>query len=194
MKWQKRSRVPDVRPETLHVALSDAAAACDGQVMAVYVWNQDMEPAFPLAVLEYTVRGDTDPMHWHDHFEIALVEEGSGTFMFGRRSLAAEPGDVFFIDNSQPHVALADQGMPLRLLLVLFRPELLAGPAAGRWTLATSPRSASTRGRGRRGCEARRSSQPVWRPCCGTCSRSRSAASRPSVTSRMPPCAWPWPW
>ncbi len=128
MKWQKRSRDPEGRPETLHVALSDAAAACDGQAMAVYVWNQDMEPAFPLAVLEYTVRGDTDPMHWHDHFEIALVEEGSGTFMFGRRSLAAERGDVFFIDNSQPHVALADQGTPLRLLLVLFRPELLAGP------------------------------------------------------------------
>jgi len=128
MKWQKRSRVPEFRPETLHVALSDAAAACDGQAMAVYVWNQDMEPEFPLAVLEYTVRGATDPMHWHDHFEIALVEEGTGTFMFGRRSLTAEQGDVFFIDNSQPHVALADQGMPLRLLLVLFRPELLAGP------------------------------------------------------------------
>lgn len=128
MKWQKRSRVPEVRSETLHVALSDTAAACDGQGMAVYVWNQDMEPEFPLAVLEYTVHGDTDPMHWHDHFEIALVEEGSGTFMFGRRAMAAERGDVFFIDNSQPHVALADQGMPLRLLLVLFRPELLAGP------------------------------------------------------------------
>jgi AraC-like DNA-binding protein len=96
--------------------------------MAVYVWQQHMEPAFPLAVLEYTALDDTDPMHWHDHFEIALVEEGSGTFMFGRRAMAAERGDVFFIDNSQPHVALADQGMPLRLLLVLFRPELLAGP------------------------------------------------------------------
>lgn len=96
--------------------------------MAVYVWRQDMEPAFPLAVVEYTAVDDTDPMHWHDHFEIALVLEGHGRFMFGRRTLAAEPGDLFFIDNSQPHVALADRGAPLRLLLVLFRPELLAGP------------------------------------------------------------------
>ncbi len=102
--------------------------SCDGEAMAVYIWQQDMEPDFPLAVLEYTVRGDGDPMHWHDHFEIALVEGGRGTFMFGRRSLAAEPGDIFFIDNSQPHVALADPGTELRLLLVLFRPELLAGP------------------------------------------------------------------
>jgi AraC-like DNA-binding protein/mannose-6-phosphate isomerase-like protein (cupin superfamily) len=122
-------RVPEVRPEILHVALSDAAAACDGQGMAVYVWQQDLEPEFPLAVLEYMVSGTADPMHWHDHFEVALVEAGSGTFMFGRRSLPAERGDVFFIDNSQPHVALADgRGEPMRLLLALFRPELLAGP------------------------------------------------------------------
>ncbi len=128
MKWQKRSRDPDGQGELLHMALSDTAAGCDGDPMAVYIWQQDMEPEFPLTVLEYTARGAADPMHWHDHFEIALVEEGRGTFMFGRRSLAAEPGDIFFIDNSQPHVALADPGTALRLLLVLFRPELLAGP------------------------------------------------------------------
>jgi len=96
--------------------------------MAVYVWQQDMEPEFPLAVLEYTAHGDADPMHWHDHFEIALVLEGNGTFMFGRRALAAQPGDVFFIDNSQPHVAHASPDSSLRLLLVLFRPELIAAP------------------------------------------------------------------
>ena len=96
--------------------------------MAVYVWQQDMDPDFPLAVIGYTALGDGDPMHWHDHFEIALVVDGAGEFMFGKRALRAEPGDVFFIDNSQPHVALADPGWPLQLLLVLFRPELLAGP------------------------------------------------------------------
>ena len=99
--------------------------------MAVYVWQQVMDPDFPLAVLEYTVLGDRDPMHWHDHLEIALVTEGRGVFMFGSRPMEAETGDVFFIDNSQPHVALADGGGPMRLLLVLFRPELIA-PAGGR--------------------------------------------------------------
>jgi len=94
--------------------------------MAVYVWQQAMEPDFPLAVLEYEVKGDGDPVHWHDHFEIALVLDGRGVFMFGRRALEAEAGDIFFIDNSQPHVALADRGGPMRLLLVLFRPELIA--------------------------------------------------------------------
>ena len=96
--------------------------------MAVYVWQQELDPDFPLAVLEYATQGDRDRMHWHDHLEIALVLEGRGAFLFGRRALPAEPGDVFFIDNSQPHVALAEAGGALRLLLVLFRPELIAGP------------------------------------------------------------------
>lgn len=96
--------------------------------MAVYVWQQDLEPDFPLAVIEYTTRGDGDRMHWHDHLEIARVLDGSGAFLFGRRALPAERGDIFFIDNSQPHVALADPGTDLRLLLVLFRPELISGP------------------------------------------------------------------
>jgi AraC-like DNA-binding protein len=103
-------------------------AGCDRLRMAVYVWQQDLEPEFPLAVLEYTARGDGDRMHWHDHLEIAMVLDGRGAFLFGRRAMPAEAGDIFFIDNSQPHVALADTGSSLRLLLVLFRPELIAGP------------------------------------------------------------------
>lgn len=96
--------------------------------MVVPVWPQPLDPDFPLAVLEYAT-SEGDRMHWHDHLEIALVLDGRGTFRFGRRELPAEPGDVFFVDNSQPHVAVAaDPASPsLRLLLVLFRPELVAG-------------------------------------------------------------------
>jgi AraC-like DNA-binding protein len=95
--------------------------------MAVHVWPQPLDPDFPLAVLEY-VTSEGDRMHWHDHLEIALVLEGRGSFRFGRRELPAAPGDVFFIDNSQPHVAVGEPGGTLRLLLALFRPELIAGP------------------------------------------------------------------
>jgi AraC-like DNA-binding protein/quercetin dioxygenase-like cupin family protein len=145
MKWQKRLRLPVGAAESRHVALSDAAvgppASAHGHAppprdrrltgalwMAVYVWNQELDPDFPLAVIEYATHGDRDRMHWHDHLEIALVLEGQGAFHFGRRALPAAPGDVFLIDNSQPHVALADAEGSLRLLLVLFRPELIAGP------------------------------------------------------------------
>lgn len=119
--------------------------------MAVYVWQQQLDPGFPLAVLEYEVRGEGDPMHWHDHLEIALVLSGGGHFGLGGRWLEAGPGDVFFIDNSQPHVAHATTDEAMRLLLVLFRSELIAGPGCREFDLgyltafrphdpATSPR------------------------------------------------------
>ena len=96
--------------------------------MALYVWSQDLDPDFPIAVLDYVTRPEPDPIHWHDYLEIAQVLEGRGTFQFGQRVLPAEVGDIFCIDNSQPHLALADGPMPLHLRLVLFRPELIAGP------------------------------------------------------------------
>ena len=103
--------------------------------MAVYVWQQQLDPGFPLAVLEYQVHGGTDPMHWHEHLEIALVLEGRGGFGLGGRDLPAGPGDVFFIDDSQPHVAHAAVDATMRLLLVLFRPELIAGPGCREFDL-----------------------------------------------------------
>lgn len=96
--------------------------------MAVFNWAQDLDPDFPLAVLDYRTEGDADRMHWHEYLEIVLCVEGSGRFLFGRRSHPIEPGDIFLVDNSHPHVALPGAGSSLRLLLVLFRPELVAGP------------------------------------------------------------------
>jgi AraC-like DNA-binding protein len=96
--------------------------------MALFLWAQDLDPDFPLAVVDYRANGDGDRMHWHEYFEIALCLEGRGEFLFGRRVQPVEPGDIFLVDNSQPHVALPDAGGSLRLLLVLFRPELVAAP------------------------------------------------------------------
>jgi AraC-like DNA-binding protein len=96
--------------------------------MSLYVWEQPLEPEFPLAVLEYVTRADRDRMHWHEYLEVALILEGRGVFRFGRREVPAEPGDIFFIGDTQPHVAVAARGSEFRLLLVLFRPELIASP------------------------------------------------------------------
>jgi AraC-like DNA-binding protein len=96
--------------------------------MGLFLWSQELDPDFPLAVIDFRTRGDADRMHWHEHLEIVLCLEGTGRFMFGRRAQPIEPGDLFVVDNSQPHVALPDRGRSLRLLLVLFRPELVAAP------------------------------------------------------------------
>ena len=95
--------------------------------MGVFFWRYDLEPEFPLRVLEYETSPD-DQMHSHDYLEVALCLEGSGRFRFGQREDPIEPGDVFLIDNSEAHVALADPGVRLRLMLVLFLPEFIAAP------------------------------------------------------------------
>ena len=96
--------------------------------MALFLWPQDLDPDFPLAVVDYRTDGEADRLHWHEYLELALCLEGSGEFVFGRRTERVEPGDLFVVDNSRPHVALPDPGGTLRLLLVLFRPELIAAP------------------------------------------------------------------
>src|SRR5512146_3282165 len=111
-----------------HLALSRADRRPDSRDVAVFNWAQALDPDFPLAVLDFRTEGDRDRMHWHEYLEIALCLEGTGRFLFGRRTHPIEPGDIFLVDNSHPHVALPDAGGALRLLLVLFRPELVAGP------------------------------------------------------------------
>jgi AraC-like DNA-binding protein len=95
--------------------------------VGVFFWRYDLEPEFPLRVLEYETAPD-DLMHSHDYLEVALCLEGTGEFSFGQREDPIEPGDVFLIDNSDAHVALPDPGVRLRLLLVLFLPEFIAAP------------------------------------------------------------------
>jgi AraC-like DNA-binding protein len=95
--------------------------------VGVFFWRYDLEPEFPLRVLEYQATAD-DLMHSHDYLEVALCLEGSGRFKFGQREDPIEPGDVFLIDNCEAHVAVPNPGVPMRLLLALFLPEFLAAP------------------------------------------------------------------
>lgn len=110
------------------LALSGEPGAAESPYVALFLWPQDLDPEFPLAVVDYRTSGDGDRMHWHEYLEIALCIEGRGTFLFGRRRQPIEAGDVFIVDNSQPHVARPQPGESLRLLLILFRPELVAAP------------------------------------------------------------------
>ncbi len=96
--------------------------------MAVYVWHYPLDPDFPLSILDYETAETEARLHWHDYMEIALCLEGTGRFLFGRRAVPVEPGDVVVVDYSEPHVAVTDGPDPLRLQLVLFLPELIAPP------------------------------------------------------------------
>ena len=77
MDWQKRLPDPDDVCGSFHVALSDVATGCHRARMSVYVWRQELDPGFPLAVLEYVVRGDRDPLHWQ-RVAKGLIEVAGG--------------------------------------------------------------------------------------------------------------------
>src|SRR5450759_3267717 len=85
--------------------------------VTVFFWQHDLDPAFPLSVLEYETRDADDQMHWHEYLEIALCLQGGGQFLFGRRSYPAEPGDVFLIDDAEPHVGVPAPPNRMRHLL-----------------------------------------------------------------------------
>ena len=164
---------------------------CDGRAMAVYVWQQDMEPDFPLAVLEYTARGDGDPMHWHDHFEIALVHEGRGTLHV--RAASARRGGRRHLLHRQLAAACRAR-----------RPRDDAAPAA-RPVPPGAPRRPGCREldlgylapfrvderTGRRGSAGRRPWPRRSPPSCTSCARPGPATIRPSATSRRHAAAGP---
>ncbi len=135
---------------------------CDRAPVAVYVWQQDMEPEFPLAVVEYTAHGDGDRMHWHDHFEIALVLEGRGRFMFGRRALAG--GAPATSSSSTTRSPTSPWPSPERVSACCSScsgRSSSPAPAAGSSTSATSRGSGSTSGSARRASAGRRRSRPT---------------------------------
>jgi AraC-like DNA-binding protein len=96
--------------------------------LGIYFWRYDLEPEFPLCVLEYETSGTEDPIHSHDYLEVALCLEGNGQFKFGQHAYEIQSGDIFLINNLEAHVAHSEPGAPLRLLLALFLPELIAAP------------------------------------------------------------------
>ena len=43
----------------------------------------ELNPQFPLACYEYSLRNRSDPWHWHSAFELNIVAEGSCKCLIG---------------------------------------------------------------------------------------------------------------
>lgn len=64
-------------------------------------------------------------VHYHDYYEINFVREGAGTYYFGDKQYRASPGQVFVINDREPHYAYADPGGSLKMIILVFRPALV---------------------------------------------------------------------
>ncbi len=65
-----------------------------------------------------------DPPHRHDTYEIGCILRGTGVIVMGQRVYPYVPGQVYIINDLEPHGCYSDDGGS-RLLIVYFHPSLL---------------------------------------------------------------------
>ena len=65
------------------------------------------------------------PPRVHASLEIGLCLTGKGYFFFGNKQYAANPGDLFLVNNEERHIAQSAPDAPSRYLFINFDPALL---------------------------------------------------------------------
>ncbi|GLX71238.1 helix-turn-helix domain-containing protein [Paenibacillus glycanilyticus] len=63
-------------------------------------------------------------LHWHEHFEIIVMQQGSGIFHIDSESYEAHPGDVLFIPAGALHVGYSLCEGDISFLAIVFNSSL----------------------------------------------------------------------
>lgn len=69
---------------------------------------------------------EAQPPHIHDSYEIGMILEGSGFIAFGREVYPFEPGQVYIINDMQPHMGYTMDAV-VKLFVVHFQPAVING-------------------------------------------------------------------
>lgn len=78
---------------------------------------------FPLYLAE--ARHGTVDAHCHDFFELVYLREGRGTHWIGEARYPIQAGDVYVISPGEPHAYLTHDDGNMRIINLLFLPEIL---------------------------------------------------------------------
>ncbi len=62
--------------------------------------------------------------HWHDYLELNLIEGGYGIEYIAGREYSVQTGQLYLINNMDPHIAVTDGSLRMRILL--FDPVLVS--------------------------------------------------------------------
>jgi AraC-like DNA-binding protein len=91
-----------------------------------------LDPAFPLTVLPYSIDPSSlpHPLNCHRALELVIPVEGRGIFQMGDRMLTAAPGELIVVDNAKLHGFSQMEGHRMRGVAVLFAAELVGRPGA----------------------------------------------------------------
>lgn len=81
----------------------------------------------PIAInaFRWTPNHMLKPLHYHSSLEIGLCTGGSGFFYFGDKAYSVQQGDIFIVNNLEPHIAKSDADDPSTYIFINFDPGLL---------------------------------------------------------------------
>jgi len=95
--------------------------------------RKDLEPVATSFIVKELVESHFDPnWHFHPHYQLFLVEEGTGTRFIGDSIKPFGPGDLVFLGPNLPHLWRSDQvyfdkysGLITRGIVVYFAEDFL---------------------------------------------------------------------
>lgn len=82
---------------------------------------------FPIACYEYDLCERAEPWHWHDQFEIALIDGGDAVLSIEGTEYTVEPGEGYFVNSGALHSLFGKGGKSSRVRCVVFSKELVGG-------------------------------------------------------------------
>ena len=69
--------------------------------------------------------GNNDKLHKHNYFEAVYIIEGEAIHIINNNSTKVSEGDFFIIDYDIPHMFKVDDNQKLKIINVIFKPEMV---------------------------------------------------------------------
>lgn len=80
---------------------------------------------FPINVFRTTFEEHHHlPLHWHEHYEVILIEQGEAELTIGGRRYRAREGDLYVVNGRELH-GISHPSTPFRFYAVVFHPSLI---------------------------------------------------------------------
>ncbi len=80
---------------------------------------------FPINVFHTTYEEHHHlPLHWHEHYEIILIEKGEAVLTIGDRRYQAREGDLYVVNGRELH-GISHPSSPFLFYAIVFHPALI---------------------------------------------------------------------